>query len=143
MGIHGICERCIRCAWLGESPTCHRVCGQPAGIDERDAAALLRGYTIEVLREEFAPTEEDEFYWTDLLGMAVHNREGVVLGEVANLLETGAHDVLVVQGEHGEKLIPFVSQYVDDVDTENRIIICDWGLDYCFRKCLPVLRSTV
>lgn len=101
-----------------------------AGIDDRDAAALLRGYTIEVLREEFAPTEEDEFYWADLLGMAVHNREGVVLGEVANLLKTGAHDVLVVQGEHGEKLIPFVSQYVDDVDTENRIIICDWGLDY-------------
>ena len=96
----------------------------------RDAAALLRGYTIEVPREQFEPTEEGEYYWADLIGMAVKNRDGINLGEVINLMETGAHDILVVRGEHGEKLIPFVDQFIDSVDNENRQITCDWGLDY-------------
>ena len=99
-----------------------------AHINDRDAAALLRGYTIEVPREQFEPTEEGEYYWADLIGMAVKNREGIHLGEVINLMETGAHDILVVRGEHGEKLIPFVDQFIDSVDNENRQITCDWGL---------------
>ena len=101
-----------------------------AHINDRDAAALLRGYTIEIARENFAETEEDEYYWADLVGMSVVNREQAVLGEVVKLMETGAHDVLVVRGEYGEKLIPFVSHYIDGVDAENRKITADWGVDY-------------
>ncbi|MDO5058930.1 MAG: ribosome maturation factor RimM [Neisseria sp.] len=101
-----------------------------AGIDDRDEAHLLRGYTIEILREAFAPAEEGEYYWADLVGMTVINRNGETLGEVANLMETGAHDVLVIKGGHGQKLIPFVGHYIDDVDNEKRIITADWGLDY-------------
>lgn len=99
-------------------------------VNDRDAAALLRGYTIEVPRESFAETEEDEFYWADLVGMKVFNREQICLGEVVKLMETGAHDVLIIRGEHGEKLIPFVNQYIDDVNQAERTIIVDWGLDY-------------
>lgn len=99
-------------------------------IHDRDQAALLRGYTIEVPREAFAPTEEDEYYWVDLVGMKVVNKEVVELGEVIKLMETGAHDVLVIRGEYGEKLIPFVSHFVEKVDTEQRVITVDWGLDY-------------
>lgn len=100
------------------------------GIDDRDQAFLLRGYTIEILRGEFAPTEEDEFYWADLVGMTVVNQEGVTLGVVKNLMETGANDVLVITGEHGQKLIPFVSQYIGNVDADSKTITVDWGLDY-------------
>ena len=99
-------------------------------INDRDEAALLRGYTIEIARENFAETEEDEYYWADLVGMSVVNREQAVLGEVVKLMETGAHDVLVVRGEYGEKLIPFVSHYIDGVDAETRKITADWGVDY-------------
>lgn len=101
-----------------------------ASVHDRDAAALLRGYTIEIARAEFDSTEEDEYYWADLVGMRVINREGETLGIVANLMETGAHDVLVVRGEAGEKLIPFVEQFVDAVDEQQKIITVDWGLDY-------------
>ena len=101
-----------------------------AHIHDRDAAALLRGYTIEVPREQFEPTEEGEYYWADLVGMEVKNRDGISLGSVHNLMETGAHDILIVRGEYGEKLIPFVEQFIDNVDNENRQITCDWGLDY-------------
>lgn len=100
------------------------------GIDDRDTAFALRGYTIEICRSEFAPADEDEYYWADLVGMTVNNREGQTLGKVKNLMETGAHDVLVLEGEHGQKLIPFVSHYIDQVDSANGIIIADWGLDY-------------
>lgn len=100
------------------------------GIDDRDAAALLRGYTIEIAREAFAPAEEDEYYWADLVGMKVLNRDGVELGAVANLMDTGAHDILVVNGAFGQKLIPFVSHYIDDVNAETCVITADWGTDY-------------
>lgn len=99
-------------------------------IHDRDAAALLRGYTIEVPRSDFNPTEEDEFYWVDLINMQVQNRNKEILGTVTKLIETGAHDVLVVQNESQERLIPFVSHYIDEVDMQNRIITADWGLDY-------------
>ena len=73
---------------------------------------------------------EDEFYWVDLVGMSVINRDNITLGKVKNLIETGAHDVLVVHGEYGEKLIPFVSHYIDNVNKDTQQIQVDWGLDY-------------
>ena len=100
------------------------------GINDRDLAFSLRGYTIEILREAFAPTEEGEYYWADLVGMTVVNKDHTVLGKVSNLMETGANDVLVVNGKYGQILIPFVSQYVETVDTGSKTIIADWGLDY-------------
>lgn len=100
------------------------------GINDRDLAFSLRGYTIEIPREAFAPTEEGEYYWADLVGMTVVNKDHTVLGKVSNLMETGANDVLVVNGKYGQILIPFVSQYIETVDTGSKTIIADWGLDY-------------
>ena len=100
------------------------------GIDDRDEAHALRGYTIEVSRDQFADTEEDEYYWADLIDMSVINRQEEILGKVSKLMETGAHDVLVVDGQYGQKLIPFVAQFIDRVDVENRTITVDWGSDY-------------
>ena len=99
-------------------------------VNNRNDAELLRGYTIYIERKAFASTEENEFYWADLVGMTVRNRDAVTLGKVARLLQTGAHDVLVVQGEYGEKLIPFVAHFIDHVKLPERLIIVDWGLDY-------------
>lgn len=100
------------------------------GIDDRDVAHGLRGYTIEIPRSAFTPTEEDEYYWADLVGMKVVNQEGISLGQVHNLMETGAHDILIIQGETGQILIPFVSQFIIQVNREEGIITADWGLDY-------------
>lgn len=100
-----------------------------AGCDDRDAAFALRGQEIAVDREELPDTEEGEYYWSDLIGLTVVNREGVELGKVSALMETGAHDVLVVKGEK-EILIPFVEVYVLNVDLAQGRIEVDWGLDY-------------
>ena len=100
------------------------------GIADRNAAALLRGYTIEIDRSSFADTEDDEYYWADLVGLTVFNREQLNLGTISSLMDTGAHDVLVVDGDFGRKLIPFVSQYIDEVNIPQKKICVDWGSDY-------------
>ncbi|CAN8142613.1 16S rRNA processing protein RimM [uncultured Thiomicrorhabdus sp.] len=70
--------------------------------------------------------DENEFYWIDLIGCQVVNLEGELLGEVVNLVETGAHDVLRVKGAT-EELIPFVlEQFIMDIDIANKLIKVDW-----------------
>lgn len=100
------------------------------GIDDRDMAFARKGWQIAVARSEFAPSGENEYYWSDLIGQKVTNREGVLLGEVAEILDLGPHQVLKVQGGAREVLIPFVAQYVDAVDLGGAGIRVDWGEDY-------------
>lgn len=99
------------------------------GIDDRDQAFALRGREIAVNREELPEAAEDEYYWSDLIGLTVVNREGIELGQVAGLMETGSQDVLVVKGDR-EHLIPFVDAYVTRVDMPGGRIDVDWGLDW-------------
>jgi len=61
-----------------------------AGIDDRDAAYALRGQEISVAKRDLPPPEENEFYWSDLIGLTVVNREGAELGKVDSLMEGGA-----------------------------------------------------
>ena len=104
-------------------------------VIDRNAAELLKGARIFVPRSSFPSAGKDEYYWVDLLGLEVVNREGVNLGKVKELLSTGPQTVLVVeyQDEPGkvlERMIPFVSVYVDGVDKEARRIDVDWQADY-------------
>jgi 16S rRNA processing protein RimM len=100
-----------------------------AGCNDRDAAFALRGQEISVFRDEMPDPAAGEYYWEDLIGLAVINRQGMALGEVRQLIETGAHDVLVVKNDK-EHLIPFVDVYVLNVDLARGRIEVDWGLDY-------------
>jgi 16S rRNA processing protein RimM len=99
-------------------------------VPDRNAAEALKGARVFVARASFPSAAPDEYYWVDLIGCEVVNREGVALGRVGDLLDTGAHSVLrVLQGD-AERLIPFVAAYVDSVDLAARRIAVDWGLDY-------------
>ena len=104
------------------------------GVEDRSAAELLRGARVFVPRSSFPTAGADEFYWVDLLGLDVVNREGLALGRVKELLSTGPQTVLVIEYfEHGktlERLIPFVSAHVDSVDLAARRITVDWQPDY-------------
>ncbi len=103
-------------------------------IDDRTAAEALRGARIFVSRASFPTADKDEYYWVDLIGLDVVNREGVALGQVRELLSTGAQTVLVMEfeqdGKTQERMIPFVAVYVDDVDVQQRLIKVDWQPDY-------------
>jgi len=103
-------------------------------VDDRSAAEALRGARIFVARSSFPTAEKDEYYWVDLIGLNVINREGVELGLVKELLSTGAQTVLVMDceqdGKTQERMIPFVAVYIDDVDLIARRITVDWQPDF-------------
>ena len=99
------------------------------GVDDRERAAALRGLEVAVPRAALPPSEEGEYYWADLQGLRVRNLEEQALGTVTGLVETGANQVLVVQGER-ERLIPFVSAVVKSGDLARGELVVDWGADF-------------
>jgi len=104
---------------------------QLEGVSDRDAAATLVGCEIAVPREQLPVPAEGDYYWTDLIGLRVRNREGEALGTVTGLLETGANDVLVVQEGDLQHLIPYVKgYYILQVDLAEGVIEVDWQRDY-------------
>ena len=108
------------------------VCTAPE-IPDRDAAEAMKGVRVFVSRSTFPKTDDGEFYWVDLIGLAVVNREQAALGDVVGLIDTGPHCVLRVQPADAaaeERLIPFVEAYVDSVDMPGRRILVDWCLDF-------------
>ena len=109
------------------------------GLDDRNAAEALRGCRIFLPRSSFPAASKDEYYWVDLIGLNVVNREGVNLGCVRDLMATGPQSVLCVEytltQEDGtsaaaERLIPFVAVFVDAVDIAGKCITVDWQPDY-------------
>lgn len=98
------------------------------GCDDRDAAARLKGMDVALPRTELPASADGEYYWSDLIGLEVVNREGVALGRVAGLMETGASHVLVVQGER-ERLIPFAEPVVLSVKVADGRLTVDWSAD--------------
>lgn len=101
-----------------------------AVCNDRDRARDLIGSDIAVRRSELPDPGRDRFYWADLEGLTVRNRDGVELGVVDHLLETGANDVLVVKGER-ERLIPYVrGAVVVSVDLEQGVILVDWDPEF-------------
>jgi 16S rRNA processing protein RimM len=99
-------------------------------IDDRDAAQALVEWEIRVPRSALPPPEPGEYYWADLEGLRVCTAEGVDLGLVVRMLETPAHDVMVIQGER-ERLVPFVQgRYVLAVDLAAGTITVDWDPEF-------------
>ncbi|MDP9605607.1 16S rRNA processing protein RimM [Variovorax sp. YR750] len=105
-----------------------------ADVPDRNAAEALRGARVFVPRSSFPTAGDDEYYWVDLIGLSVVNREGVVLGTVRELLATGPQTTLVLaaeeEGKAIERMVPFVSAFVDKVDLPGRLITVDWQPDY-------------
>ena len=99
-------------------------------LNDREQAENLVNRPIAVYRDQFPELPDDEFYWTDLLGLSVRLGNGSELGTIEKMLATGAHDVMVVRGER-ERLIPFVrEQYVKSVNLDDGIVVVDWDPDF-------------
>jgi 16S rRNA processing protein RimM len=121
---------------------------------DRNAAELLKGARVFISRQSFPTPSEDEFYWVDLVGLSVINRQDEHLGVVVDILSSGAQSVLVIEPEsplpppsevnsspeegikaqaskkEPSRMIPFVSQYIDEVKLSERKILVDWLSDY-------------
>lgn len=100
------------------------------GVDDRDAAQTLINNEIAIKREELPVLGEGEYYWFDLLKKEVVNTEGKVFGQVVEIKETGANDVLVVDGTE-RHLIPFLKEgVIKSVDHDSNSILVDWDGGY-------------
>jgi len=106
------------------------VVAQIEGVADRDTASALGGSRVMVPRSRFPATGTREFYWADLEGLEVRTAKGELLGRVQALLETGANDVMVVQGER-RRLIPFILDVtVRDVRLDEGVVIVDWEPEF-------------
>ena len=102
------------------------------GVADRAAASALNGAEVAIARDELPDAGVDEIYWAELEGLTVVNRQGLELGRVVAVADFGAHPVLRVADSTGgpERLIPFVTAYVDSVDLVARRVGVDWQPDY-------------
>ncbi|SFD55969.1 ribosome maturation factor RimM [Massilia yuzhufengensis] len=110
-----------------------------AGMRDRNDAEALKGAAVLVPRSEFPKLDDDEYYWSDLIGLDVVNLEGEALGKVTDMMHNGAQSILRIapvvtqdapDAKVPERLVPFVDQFVKNVDLGTKLITLDWGLDY-------------
>ncbi|MBV7536146.1 ribosome maturation factor RimM [Duganella sp. sic0402] len=111
------------------------------GVTDRNVAESLKGAAVFIPQSHFPVLSDDEFYWTDLIGLAVENQQGEQLGTVTDMMSNGPQSILRVnpvaaadakpeEVEAQERLIPFVDAFIIKVDKDAKKIIVDWGLDY-------------
>lgn len=116
------------------------VVAQLAGVTDRDVAEALKGAAVSVPRSAFPALSDDEFYWTELIGLDVENLQGEHLGTVTDMMSNGPQSILRIapvptadadpEVAAQERLIPFVDAFIIKVDKEAKKITVDWGLDY-------------
>ncbi|MCK4842672.1 MAG: ribosome maturation factor RimM [Methylococcales bacterium] len=101
------------------------------GVSDRNIAESYTGWEILIKKDQLPEPEEGEYYWADLVGLSVETEQGVNLGQVDHLIETGANDVLVVKDDKQERLIPFLlEQVVKKIDLGSSQMIVDWDPDF-------------
>lgn len=94
------------------------------GIENPEDADLLRGSYLLINRKDAKPLEEGTYYIVDLLGLEVYTDEGVLLGKVDDIFNTGSNDIYVVKDELGKQvLLPGIDDVIKQVDLENKKII--------------------
>lgn len=138
--------------WWIDKPTLHDVdvkqcklhggdvVAQLVGVTDRNVAEALKGAAVSIPRSRFPVLSEDEFYWTELIGLEVENLQGESLGSVTDMMSNGPQSILRIKPATSaeaasddaaqERLIPFVEAFIIKVDKEAKKITVDWGLDY-------------
>ena len=124
------------------------IVAQFEGMDDRDLAQAMKGQTVWVSRAAFPKADDDEFYWVDLIGCRLvgeHDGQPQAIGEITEVLDNGAHSILVVHRGHWdadgvfaplldekgrplEELVPFVQAIVHTVDLPGRQLLSHWSV---------------
>ncbi len=106
------------------------VVAQLEGVLDRDQAADLTGWDVLILQSQLPATEDGEYYWSDLIGLTVENLQGIHIGVVDGVLETGANDVLIIKGDR-ERAVPFLQGHtVFKIDLEQGTMLVDWDPEF-------------
>ena len=99
------------------------------GIDNREDSQKFIGQDIYINKEQLPELTQGEYYWHELIGFDVINKDEEQLGTVDYFVETGANDVLVVKGKK-EYWIPYIEPFLVSIDSKNNKILVDWDKDF-------------
>ena len=99
------------------------------GIDNREDSQKFIGKDVYIDKEQLPELKEGEYYWHELIGFKVINKNQENLGVVNYFVETGANDVLVVRGKK-EHWIPYIEPFLLSIDSQNKEILVDWDKDF-------------
>jgi 16S rRNA processing protein RimM len=103
------------------------------GLTDREIALSLKSATVLIPRSKFPPLDDNEYYWTDLMGAEVHNQQNELIGIVKEIVDNSAQTVLIIsEDEKKQHLIPFVESFIIEVDLEStpKKIVVDWQKDW-------------
>ena len=101
------------------------------GVDDRDAAFACKGKQIAVPRILLPKLDDDEYYWSDLIGLNVKNLQDVDFGKISDVFATGANDVIVAKNDEGqERLMPYIEGVIIEVDIIAKTMLVDWDADF-------------
>ena len=93
------------------------------GIEDRNAADALRGLSIFLPYESLEPLPENEYYWEDLIGLAVVTEDGKTLGRIENIFPTGSNDVFICREGGREILLPAIAEVIRSVDIQAGTVV--------------------
>lgn len=93
------------------------------GVNDREEAAAIVGEELVVDRSDLDELDEGEFYVADFTGMEAINAEGETIGEVTEVLENPAHEIIVVSSPEKEVYVPFTYEHVPEVDLPGRRLV--------------------
>ena len=105
------------------------IVAQLKNINDREQAQPMIGIDLYIEKSQLPKLSEGEHYWEDLIGLEVVNQQQVVLGKVSNLVDTGANNVLVVNGDK-EHWVPYIEPFLISVDIDKQQILVDWDEDF-------------
>ena len=100
-------------------------------IDDRTTAESLINSKILILRSDLPKLSNENYYWSDLVGLSVLSSEEEVIGKIESLIATGANDVMVINTSKDERvLVPFVMhEIIKEVNVELNYIKIDWSIE--------------
>ena len=98
-------------------------------IDDRDIAKTYTNDLLAIARDELPEPDDNEYYWSDLVGLTVKTLDGHTLGTIIEMRDTGANDVMIVEGEK-RHLVPFIKNILIAVNLDEQTVIVDWDNDF-------------
>lgn len=105
------------------------IVAQIKDINDREQARSMIGIDLYIEKSQLPELPKGRYYWEDLIGLGVVNQEGIILGKVSNLVDTGANSVLVINGDK-EHWVPYIEPFLISVDLDKRQILVDWDENF-------------
>ncbi len=96
---------------------------QLGGIENRDAAARLRGFSVWMPSDKMRKLPEGEYYWREIIGLQVQTEENRILGRIEAVFPTGSNDVYVCRGAGREIMLPAIGDVVRKIDTDRGVMV--------------------